>query len=146
MEVTINSIREAWNIKSYGISRLLWDRPQNGRIKVNIDGSFLSHNIKTGLGGIARNEAGDFLFAFAKTAQCKNHNKALVAQYASKWIKENGEANGVIDFLVCFATATNINEDFHTLDQMPSEAKGAYFVDRMQLTSIRIRYDKANFF
>lgn len=50
------------------------------------------------------------------------------------------------DCLARLATSIDMDMLFHTLDQMPSEAKGAYCLDRIQLPSIRIRYDKASFF
>uniref|UniRef100_A0A0V0I3V6 Putative ovule protein n=1 Tax=Solanum chacoense TaxID=4108 RepID=A0A0V0I3V6_SOLCH len=35
---------------------------------------------------------------------------------------------------------------YSRLYQLPSGIKGPYLLDKMQLPSIRIRYDKANFF
>ncbi|XP_055831083.1 uncharacterized protein LOC129900171 [Solanum dulcamara] len=66
--------------------------PNQGSINnINTDGSYTYHNDKAGIGGIARDCNGDFVFAFAIPSQCQNYNiaEALAAQYVGQWIKDN---------------------------------------------------------
>lgn len=47
--------------------------PNQGSIKINTDGSYIDYNVKVGIGGIARDCNGDFVFAFAIPVHCQNH-------------------------------------------------------------------------
>jgi len=47
-----------------------------GKVKLNIDGSYLQYNGKTGTGGIISNEDGDILMAFAVPVICNSNNMA----------------------------------------------------------------------
>ncbi|KAH0669263.1 hypothetical protein KY285_023422 [Solanum tuberosum] len=74
------------------VKTIIWQKPEEGRIKLNIDGSFLENNGKSGIGGIARDTNGNFLFAFDVPIQCKDYNiaEALGAQFATKIVKDKG--------------------------------------------------------
>ncbi|XP_059310018.1 uncharacterized protein LOC132061178 [Lycium ferocissimum] len=56
------------------------------------------------------------------------------------------EANKVADYPAKLATKLDQPSLYHRLEHLPSGAKCPYVLDRMRLPSIRIRYDKANFF
>ncbi|KAH0672410.1 hypothetical protein KY290_024651 [Solanum tuberosum] len=74
------------------VKTITWQKPEEGRIKLNINGSFLENNGKVGIGGIARDTNGNFLFAFVVPIQCRDHNiaEALGAQFATKIVKDKG--------------------------------------------------------
>ncbi|CAN4084546.1 unnamed protein product [Withania somnifera] len=165
---------------------VVWNTPKIGKIKINTDGS------------IAKDSAGDFIFAFLVPVCCKDHNvaEAVTAQYVVHWFMNsrhlhctiemdsinvvnmttnktsnnlnlktivedttnliNGtdltfsqcysEANNVADHLIKSATSLDQPILYHRLDRLPAGAKCSFILDKMQLLSIRIRYDKANFF
>ncbi|XP_060210413.1 uncharacterized protein LOC132637320 [Lycium barbarum] len=56
------------------------------------------------------------------------------------------EANQVTDGLAKYASKRVDNHIFTNWHQLPTAARSAYQLDKGQLPSIRIRYDKANFF
>ncbi|WMV13616.1 hypothetical protein MTR67_007001 [Solanum verrucosum] len=113
----------------------LWTIPNQGSIKINTNGSYIDHNDKAGIGGIARDCNGDFVFTFTIPVQCQNHNiaEALAAQYASQWINDNNhrfwedatfshcyrEANKVADFLAKLVITLDEPVLYHSLNQMP---------------------------
>lgn len=78
---------------------VVWNTPEIRKIKVNTDGSFLSHQLKAGIGGIARDSAGDFIFAFAVPVCCKDHNvaEAMAAQYAVHWFMNSTHLHCTIE-------------------------------------------------
>ncbi|KAK4737440.1 hypothetical protein R3W88_001137 [Solanum pinnatisectum] len=55
------------------------------------------------------------------------------------------EVNTVADHLSKLATMRSGRMLYNMLDQLPSGIKGVYLLDKMQVPSIRIRYDKAHF-
>lgn len=69
-----------------------WEKSGSGEVKINTDGSFSKESGKAGIGGIVRNEHGDFIFAFAILVQCKDHNcaEALAVHYGGIWCISNG--------------------------------------------------------
>lgn len=75
------------------IIRLMsWNMHQTGKIKINTNGSCLEQTGKAGIGGVARDDAGNFLFAFAASIKCNNHHvaEAMAPKYAGQWLKDNG--------------------------------------------------------
>ncbi|KAK6803350.1 hypothetical protein RDI58_001134 [Solanum bulbocastanum] len=78
---------------------LLWNRQQQGMIKLNTDGSFLEHNKKAGIGGMARDITREFIFVFAIPIWCKDHNvdEETTAKYVFQWFKNNGPQQGIIE-------------------------------------------------
>ncbi|KAH0703253.1 hypothetical protein KY285_017531 [Solanum tuberosum] len=76
-----------------------WKKPEEGRIKLNLDGSFLENNGKAEIGGIARDTNGNFLFSFVVPIQCKDHNiaEALGTQFAIIIVKDKGYEKCTID-------------------------------------------------
>lgn len=56
------------------------------------------------------------------------------------------EANQVAGFLAKLASSSGNNSFLYTYQELPKSAKGLFFMDKCQLSSIRTRYDKANFF
>ncbi|XP_060211957.1 uncharacterized protein LOC132639531 [Lycium barbarum] len=179
------------------ITQVTWSMP-TGKIKVNTDGSYNNHGNRAGIGGIARDEAGSMIFAFAIPVQGASHNmiEAMAIRYAAQWIKNNGyrqsyiesdslmivemltnrtsnnltikdiieetmnigdqmeitfkhcyrEGNQTANFLAKFASSKENPSLSHNLQQMPRGAFGAYYLDKSQMPSMRIRYDKANVF
>lgn len=68
----------------FSVKIVTWQKPEEGRIKFNIDVSFLDNSGKAGIGGIARNTNENFLFAFAVPIHCKDNN------IATKILKDTG--------------------------------------------------------
>ncbi|KAM3339865.1 hypothetical protein P3S68_029734 [Capsicum galapagoense] len=58
------------------IKSVIWSKPMHERIKFNTDGSYLGNNGKAGIGGIARNCEGKFIFAFVVPVIARDHNAA----------------------------------------------------------------------
>ncbi|CAN4095855.1 unnamed protein product [Withania somnifera] len=56
------------------------------------------------------------------------------------------EANNVANHLAHLATSFDQPILYHSLDHLPAGAKGSFILDKMQLPSIRIKNDRANFF
>nr|XP_016436823.1 PREDICTED: uncharacterized protein LOC107762942 [Nicotiana tabacum] len=56
------------------------------------------------------------------------------------------EGNQVADCLAKLATTTNQRRLYHSLQELPSNAKGLFLLDKWQLPSIRTKYEKSNFF
>lgn len=56
------------------------------------------------------------------------------------------EANQVADGLAKLATTLEEVSFYHTFQQLPEMVKGPFQLDKCQMPSIRLRYDKANFF
>ncbi|KAK4737445.1 hypothetical protein R3W88_001142 [Solanum pinnatisectum] len=78
---------------------VVWNRQQQGMIKLNTDGSFLEHNRKAGIRGMARDITGEFIFVFAIPIWCKDHNvdEATTAKYVFQWFKNNRPQEGIIE-------------------------------------------------
>ena len=83
---------------------VVWNRPQQGMIKLNMDGSFLEHYVKARIRGMSRDITGKFIFVFAIPIWCKDHNvaQATTAKYVFQWLKNNAPQQGIIemDFLL----------------------------------------------
>lgn len=56
------------------------------------------------------------------------------------------EANHVANGLAKYALMHDIGLHFDSFQALPKEIKGAYQLDKHQMPSLRIRYDKSNFF
>ncbi|XP_060210891.1 uncharacterized protein LOC132637887 [Lycium barbarum] len=56
------------------ITRVLWQKPCQGNIKVNTDGSYNPSNGKAGIGGIVRDSNGNLIMAFSIAVQCNSNN------------------------------------------------------------------------
>ncbi|XP_070035410.1 uncharacterized protein [Nicotiana tomentosiformis] len=56
------------------------------------------------------------------------------------------EANQLADCLAKMASKAQNGAFFFSGQQLPKAAKGPYHLDKSQIPSIRIKYDKANFF
>ncbi|KAK6773983.1 hypothetical protein RDI58_029222 [Solanum bulbocastanum] len=71
----------------------------DGQIKVNTDGSYLEHNGKAGIGEIAMNSDGKFIFAFSAPITPSEHNvaEALAAKYAMEWLVEGSYNKGKVE-------------------------------------------------
>lgn len=53
---------------------IIWSLPEQGTFKVNTDGSYMENKGKAGIGGIIRNEVGDFIAAFSIPVHCSSNN------------------------------------------------------------------------
>ncbi|MCD9559533.1 hypothetical protein HAX54_017533 [Datura stramonium] len=64
-----------------------------------LDMLYFENNDKVGMGGIARDRNGDFLFAFAAPIQCKDHNSAevMAAKFAVQWITNRGHKESIVE-------------------------------------------------
>ncbi|KAK4730244.1 hypothetical protein R3W88_023232 [Solanum pinnatisectum] len=95
------------------IKYVIWNKPMDGLIKVNTDDSYLEHNGKAGIGGIARNNDGKFIFAFAAPITTSDHNvaEALAAKYAVEWMVECGYKKEMVklDSMLMVKTLQNGN-------------------------------------
>ncbi|XP_019237530.1 PREDICTED: uncharacterized protein LOC109217719 [Nicotiana attenuata] len=188
---------ERWNPTSI-VHQVTWQKPPNGRIKINTDGSYLHETGSAGIGGIARNEEGDLIMAFSLPVQSNTNNstEAMAAKVGIQWCIQQGyndfyleidlqivanmlnerytdnlhlkdlideitrimhnveiniahyfrEANQVADTLAKNAAKNGSSGYYYTFQQLPGNAKGPFQLDKWQLPSFRIRYDKANFF
>ncbi|XP_010320096.1 uncharacterized protein [Solanum lycopersicum] len=78
---------------------VVWNRPQQGMIKLNMDGSFLEHYVKARIRGMSRDITGKFIFVFAIPIWCKDHNvaEATTAKYVFQWLKNNAPQQGIIE-------------------------------------------------
>lgn len=56
------------------------------------------------------------------------------------------EANQVAYFLAKMASMSGNSTFYYSFQQLPKEVKGVFQLDKCQLSSIRRRYDKCNFF
>ncbi|XP_059301947.1 uncharacterized protein LOC132053868 [Lycium ferocissimum] len=86
----------SWNKSSAhtykGLTELL---PVTNVFKLNIDGSYYKNTEKDGIGGVVRNEYGDFIVAFTIPVQCSSSNQAeaMAIRFGVKWCKQNGYMN-----------------------------------------------------
>ncbi|WMV15358.1 hypothetical protein MTR67_008743 [Solanum verrucosum] len=99
--------------------------PQSGKIKINTKGSYLEQTGKTGIGSVARNDAGNFLFAFATPIQCNNYHvaDAMSAKYAAQWLKDNGLRQDTIelDSMIMVDTLRSKNTSNLTLNPITED-------------------------
>lgn len=136
-------------------------------IKLNTNENFLEHNEKAGIRGIARDNTEEFIFVFVIPIQCnQDHNVAetVASKYFIQWLKNNGHQKGIIEMdsllqVDMMKNRTSQNRNMKIIvDETADLVGNADFGfthcyrevneewDKMQLTSIRIRYDKSNFF
>ncbi|XP_060178282.1 uncharacterized protein LOC132608243 [Lycium barbarum] len=200
-------IWKAWSACKYGdndsfylynMVTQCWNKPQAGSIKINTDGSFDKRNGKAGIGGVVRNENGDFIFAFSIPVQARSSNQAeaIAARFGVDWCIQHGhsniqleldsllvtnmliqkgtnnlklketisctakmlsnhaaqvshcyrEANRVADFLAKMSTSSGNRTLYHSLHDLPREAKGLLQLDNWQIPTFRRKYEKCNFF
>ncbi|XP_059302083.1 uncharacterized protein LOC132054015 [Lycium ferocissimum] len=94
-----------------------WNKPGEGVVKLNTDGSYTSANNKAGIGGFLRDEHGDFTMAFSKAVECTNNNqaKALAADFGIKWCFRNGFNNFHIELDSTAITNMIIQKDTNNL-------------------------------
>ncbi|WMV20176.1 hypothetical protein MTR67_013561 [Solanum verrucosum] len=52
-----------------------WQKPEQGLLKLNTDGSFNISNGKAGHGGALRDEEGELIKAFSVPIECFSHNE-----------------------------------------------------------------------
>ncbi|MCD9558632.1 hypothetical protein HAX54_016083 [Datura stramonium] len=143
------------------ISRLVtWNMPVEGMIKINTDGSFMEQNGKAGIGGIARDGTVHYgLDSKVVTDLLRNITSknltlrpiiediiALTEGMDVSFTHCYREANMVADYLAKLATTLHTPLLAQNLNQLPNKAFGLYFLDKRQFPSVRLRYDKANFF
>ncbi|XP_060192177.1 uncharacterized protein LOC132621786 isoform X2 [Lycium barbarum] len=76
-----------------------WARPPNEWMKLNTDGSFCSATDRAGIGGILRNDKGDFIMAFSYSVDCEtnNHAEALAAEFGINWCIQQGLNNIILE-------------------------------------------------
>ncbi|XP_075086341.1 uncharacterized protein LOC142169044 [Nicotiana tabacum] len=144
-----------------------WIKPALGWIKINSDGSFIRTSRKAGIGGIARDNSGDFVFAFSIPIQANSSSQAeaTTVRFGIEWCTQQGysnihvetdslmsltflikEANQVVDLLAKLASTSGNKTLYHSQDNLPREAKGLIQLDKWQFPSFRRRYEKYNFF
>lgn len=72
--------------------QVTWNKPIEGKIKLNTDGSFIKDNGKAGIGRVVRYSLGDVLMAFSLPIQCTTNNQAeaLAAKFGTSWWIQNG--------------------------------------------------------
>lgn len=65
------------------IIQQVWKIPDNGKLKVNTDGSYMKATGKIGIGGIIRDESRDLIEAFSFLVDCSSNNvaEALAAKF-----------------------------------------------------------------
>ncbi|XP_060202921.1 uncharacterized protein LOC132631356 [Lycium barbarum] len=68
-------------------------------MKLNTDGSFCSATDRAGIGGILRNDKGDFIMAFSYSVDCEtnNHAEALAAEFGINWCIQQGLNNIILE-------------------------------------------------
>ncbi|XP_070041366.1 uncharacterized protein [Nicotiana tomentosiformis] len=145
----------------------VWKVMALGWIKINSDGSFIRTSRKAGIGGIARDNSGDFVFAFSIPIQANSSSQAeaTTVRFGIEWCTQQGysnihvetdslmsltflikEANQVVDMLAKLASTSGNKTLYHSQDNLPREAKGLIQLDKWQFPSFRRRYEKCNFF
>ncbi|XP_075083870.1 uncharacterized protein LOC142167802 [Nicotiana tabacum] len=69
-----------------------WEKPVQGALKLNTDGSFNKEDGKAGLGGALRDNKGDIIMAFSFPYKCNNHNlaEAYATWFEVNWCTQNG--------------------------------------------------------
>ncbi|KAK4710664.1 hypothetical protein R3W88_005177 [Solanum pinnatisectum] len=127
MEFQWNQLcEEVERLRPKVIIRLVtWNMPQTGKIKINTDGRYLEQTGKAGIGSVARNDAGNFLFAFASPIQCNNHHvaEAIASKHAGKWLKDNGLRQDTIelDSMIMVDTLRSKNTSNPTLNPITED-------------------------
>ncbi|XP_059315864.1 uncharacterized protein LOC132066597 [Lycium ferocissimum] len=118
------------------ITQVTWSMPPTGKIKVNTDGSYNNHGNRAGIGGIARDETGSMIFAFAIPVQGTSHNmiEAMAIRYAAQWIKNNGYRQSYIesDSLMIVEMLTNRTSNNLTIKDIIEETMD--IGDQMEIT------------
>ncbi|RYQ96479.1 hypothetical protein Ahy_B08g092237 [Arachis hypogaea] len=95
------------NIKAAGVSLISWSRPEEGCVKVNVDGSWFGHTNNTACGGVFRDSNGRFLKGFS----CNLGNCSIM--HAELWAVIHGlniaTTNGYQNLIVESDSAEAIN-------------------------------------
>lgn len=67
--------------------KVIWEKPPNGRVKINTDVSFRKESGKASLGGIMRDDKGDLIMAFSLTIRGRPNNciEAMAAKVGLQW-------------------------------------------------------------
>ncbi|XP_009804964.1 uncharacterized protein [Nicotiana sylvestris] len=83
----------------HNVMKHQWHPPPHGKVKINTDGSYIKESGKAGIGGIIRDDEGNFIMAFAMSIDCDNHNmaKARAAEFGGKWCNQLGFTNFILD-------------------------------------------------
>ncbi|XP_059315721.1 uncharacterized protein LOC132066424 [Lycium ferocissimum] len=91
-----------------------WNKPDEGKLKLNTDGSFIRSNNKAGISGVLRNDQDDFIMAFSVFVDCfsSNHAEAMAANYGSRWCIQHGLNN--FDIELDSAIITNMSNQKYT--------------------------------
>lgn len=73
---------------------VMWEKPEEGFVKINIDGSALSNPRRNGVGTIIRDHQGNFIHAIATPLGEGTNNKAETeaAIIGVQWCFDNGYA------------------------------------------------------
>ncbi|KAH0639228.1 hypothetical protein KY285_035814 [Solanum tuberosum] len=81
------------------MKQVTWSYPQNGIIKINIDGSYVHETGRAGIGGIIRNSYGDLSMAFSFPVECKKSNlvEAMAVEFGVKWCNQHGYTNFILE-------------------------------------------------
>ncbi|WMV43106.1 hypothetical protein MTR67_036491 [Solanum verrucosum] len=76
------------------IQLVTWNKPDVGKFKINIDGSYRDDGM-AGIGGIIRDSHGDFIMAFSWKINCTSSNQAeaIAAKFGAQLCKDNGLDN-----------------------------------------------------
>lgn len=64
-----------------------WKKPDSRRLKLNTDGSFDKNTNMAGIGGVVRNDRGDFIMAYFVPvhSQSNNQAEALAVKFGVEW-------------------------------------------------------------
>lgn len=75
--------------------QVVWKMPNNGKLKVNTDGSYIKSIGKVGIGGIIRDESGNMIEAFCFLVDCFSNNiaEALAANFGANLCIQKGWTN-----------------------------------------------------
>ncbi|KAH0689250.1 hypothetical protein KY289_016608 [Solanum tuberosum] len=88
-----------------------WKFPTAGTLKLNTDGSFISTNESVGMGGVLRNEKGDFVLAFSCPIRCASNleAEAMAAKHGMNICYQKNHSNFILE-LDSLAIVEMINE------------------------------------
>ncbi|XP_060211762.1 uncharacterized protein LOC132639326 [Lycium barbarum] len=94
-----------------------WNKPDEGKLKLNTDGSFIRSNNKAGISGVLRNDQDDFIMAFSLFVDCfsSNHAEAMAANYGSRWCIQHGLNNFDIELDSAIITNMSNQKDTNNL-------------------------------
>lgn len=84
----VENLWDYWKIKPVlNVKQVALGKPKEGRIKINMDRSYIKENGWAGIGGVIRDSNEDFISAFSKSVTCTGNNEAeaLAAKFGTQW-------------------------------------------------------------